>query len=132
MRWRWLVATFFLPGMAAAEPIYPDLIAGEYEVRVMPAPVALDGAGVPTETPALSIAVIRPEGEPVACVNDPPQGVWTPVSYSLPARPERQDLVAVAYSERDCEGLASPHSARTAYHFVGMVPHAPALTGGPE
>lgn len=130
MRFWILAGVLFVAGSATAEPIFPDLVAGEYAVRVMPAPVATDANNVPLEAPTRSIAVARTSGEPIACVNDPPQGVWTPVAYSLPASSQRQDLVAVAYGEPDCAGAPSPPSTNTAYHFVGVAPNAPAMSDG--
>lgn len=106
-------------GAAAAAPIFPPLVSGEYAFGVRTAEVVLDAEGVPTRSPSRSIGVfnVLDPGGLLLCVPAGPDGTVTPVAVTVTALDDRAELRAVAFPELECVGLRSETCDDGAYVF---------------
>lgn len=113
---------------AAAAPIFPPLVSGEYAFGVRTAAVELDENGVPTTPPTFSIGIRRVdvEGAPLLLCVDAGAGELVSVRVTVPVSGSRAELRAVAFNALGCETYESERSDDGAYVFF-VPPGAPTL-----
>lgn len=137
-----LALAALLPMMMGAS-IYPPMVGGQFEFKVLPV-VDFDAGGIALEPPPNSIGIV-PEGggAAIACVATPdPARSCDPdvtpcaaepytVTASVGTAGVRQDFRAVAFLTGDCSATtdmpASGPSVNIAHTYPGMSPRPPEL-----
>lgn len=112
-------AGFLIATAAAAGPIFPPLVSGQYAFGVRTAVVTLDAEGVPTRAPSRSVGIrLDGTGELVHCESPAgPDGEVTSVLVTVAAAGDRAAMRCVAFSELDCAGKESEASDDAAFVF---------------
>lgn len=104
---------------AAADPIFPPLVSGEYAFGIRTAPIELDADGVPTRAPTRSVGVRQigdASGTVLSCTAAAPDEVVS-VSVSVTPSGDRAELRGFAFAEAGCTGPESEASENGAYVF---------------
>ena len=120
-------AIVFASGAAAA-PIFPPLVSGEYVFAVATAEVAYDPDGVPLEPPTRSIGIRRmdlADTPLILCLPAGP-GERIEVLVRVAASGDRGELRGVAFNAPGCTSYESEPSANGAFVFF-VPPAAPRL-----
>lgn len=118
------VIALVLAVAAAAAPIFPPLVQGEYSFRVRAGPAELDAEGVPLVPPTVSVGIRRADqgdGSLLVCVPAGP-GETVPVTVTVIAAGDRGELRGLAFAGPDCTG---PPAVSDNAAFVFFVPPAP-------
>ncbi len=122
-----LIAALLIGAPAAAGPVFPPMIGGDFVFSVQPNDLA-DIYGIPLTPPTGSIGIV-PEagGATIGCVTTPDPLATYQITAKVTATGQRESFKAQAFADSICTVDASTLSDNTAYTYPGMKPGKPDL-----